>query len=746
MEELIKELRRRAGIFTSLDNREDSDLADMGVDFAAGFVPGVGQALSARDFERARREGDVLGMGLSTLGMIPVAGGVPRTIMMAAKKGGKKGKKAVGTVFDNVTDYNEALRMALRGDHLKRTPEGKYVGAPADVDSPQKLARNRTNALRRVEQGAFNANWYDRARDAASEVSGGNDEMAASMFARGGAAYSPQATPEVEVGALLRQHNAKVLRGEDAVPRTGSQARNVGRAYSDRADGGYDIDPSVVRLGRKTGPYADAKDPTIPTESLYKTANDIWHGRVMGYGEDFDRGFTPQEHGFLTGENLVLANSAQQRSFGEGVLPEGYEWTPRSAQAATWGSARLDTYRGEYEKKLAKYDKDYKAKLAKALRAGKKEPAYRPPAPPAEKDLMARASYGIDSALPRYTANDTFEFVTGENTGHLAGLNRADEATRSSYTDAMGEAYLRPPAGSMRDPIYDSFQMYQREALPTQGTYMNSAGELERNPGFTTRPLVSLQSSDLGKTASGKPRRGGPEMVPEDTRAMRYAGALRGLVTGQEATGFNKFTPANSSMKATEKTGARYTANTPEELEAARKAFEAQGLDVVQVGDALHIGKFPDDAGNVIDPKELQKRVKAAQQGLSGDTVAGRWETGLEVIPWTQQQGTGQTTRAILDRLVDNPDYAVKDAAKRIDAGRLRSAMKPMNEIDRALAAEKNLPIREDLMKLREMLADVGLEGVIEYVKKTGGVALPAIAAVPTLSSLLSQPDDREQL
>lgn len=727
---VIDELRRRAGIFASLDNREDADLADMGVDIAAGFVPGVGQALSARDFERARREGDVLGMGLSTLGMVPVAGGIPRTVMMAAKKGGKKAKQAVGTVFDGVTDYDQALQMALRGKHLKRTPEGKYVGAPADVDSPQKLSRNRQAALGKVEEGAFNADWYDRARNTATEVSGGDAPMAA-MFARGGAAYSPQATPEVEVGALLRQHNAKVLRGEDAVPRTGSQARNVARAYSENATGGYNIDPSAIRLGKKTGPYADAKDATIPSESLYKTANDIWHGRVMGYGENFSRGFTPQEHGFLTGENLLLANTAQRKGFGKDVLPEGYEWTPRSAQAATWGAQRLEKYKG-----------DYASAVKKALREGK-----RPPKAPGEKELVARASYGIDSAVPRYTANDTFEFVTGENTGHLAGLNRADEATRTAYTDAMGEAYLRTPSGAMRDPIYDSFQMYQREALPTQGTYLNSQGVLERNPGFTARPLVSLRSSDLGTTASGKPKRGGPEMVPEDTRAVRYAAALRGLTTGQEATGYNKFTPANASMKATEKTGARYTAKSADELEVARKAFEAQGLDVVQVGDALHVGKFPDDAGNVaFDAKELQKRVKEAGKGLSGEATAGRFESGIEKIPWTKEQGTGETTRAVLERLVDNPDYAVKDAAKRIDAGRLRDAMKPMNEIDRALAAEKNLPLREDLMKLREMLADVGLEGVIDYVKKTGGVALPAIAAVPTLASLLEQPSDREQL
>lgn len=726
----IDELRRRAEIFTSLDNRDEADLLDMGVDIGAGFLPGFGTALSARDFERARREGDVLGMGLSTLGMVPIVGGVPRTVMMAAKKTGKKGKKAVGAVFDNVTNYDEALRMALRGDHLKRTPEGKYVGAPPDVDSPQKLSRNRQAALNKVEEGAFNADWYDRARNTATEAAGGDAPMSA-MFARGGAAYSPQATPEVEIGALLRQHNAKVLRGEDVVPRTGSQARNVARAYTENATGGYNIDPSAVRLGKKTGPYADAKDPTIPSESLYKTANDIWHGRVMGYGENFSRGFTPQEHGFLTGENLVLANTAQRKGFGKGTLPEGYEWTPRSAQAATWGAQRLEKYKG-----------DYASAVKKALREGKRAPKAA-----SEDELVARASYGIDSAVPRYTANDTFEFVTGENTGHLAGLNRADEATRTAYTDAMGEAYLRTPSGAMRDPIYDSFQMYQRETLPTQGTYVNSQGVLERNPGFTARPLVSLRSSDLGTTASGKPKRGGPEMVPEDVRAMRYAAALRGLTTGQEATGFNKFTPSNASMKGVEKTGARYTSKNADELEAARKAFEAQGLDVVQVGDGLHIGKFPDDAGNApFDAKELQKRVKAASQGLSGKTVAGRWESGLETIPWTKEQGTGQTTRAILERLYDNPDYAVKDAAKRIDAGRLRDTMKPMNEIDRALAAEKNMPLREDLIKLREMLSEVGLEGVLDYVKKTGGVALPAVAAVPTLASLLSQPDDPEQL
>lgn len=738
---MIDELRRRAQKFVSLDSPQDMSIGETVADLALGFVPIVGTAQAGRDYERARRDNDTLGMVLSAAAGIPVVGGIAKTANKA-----RKAKKAVGTVFDSVTDYDEAMKMALRGDHLKRTPEGKYVGAPADVDSPQKLARNRAAALRKVEEGAFNADWYDRARATGDEVAGGDPAMS-SMFARGGAAYSPQATPEVEVGALIRQHNAKVLRGEDAVPRTGSQSRNVARAYTENATGGYDIDPSKVKLGKKTGPYADAKDPTIPSESLYKTANDIWHGRVMGYGEDFSRGFTPQEHGFLTGENLVLANEAQKRGFGAGTLPEGYQWTPRSAQAATWGRQRVESYSKEYDKKLKKYDKEYKEKLSKALRAGKKEPKYNPPAAPAEDVLLNRASYGIDSAVPRYTANDTFEFVTGENTGHLAGLNRADEATRTAYTDAMGDAYLRTPDGRMRDPIYDSFQMYQREALPTQGTYINSAGNLEKNPGITTRPLVSVQPSDLGVTASGKPRRGGAQMSPEDQRAIRYATALRGLLTAQESTGYNKFTPANSSMKLSEKTGVRVTAPDAAELEKARAVYESKGLNVVQVGDALHVGSFDGLAG-----KEIQNRAKAAAKemssaGVKTEATPGRWETGLEKVPWTKEQGTGQTTRAIIEKLFDDPAYAVKDAAKRIDAGRLRDTMQSMNDIDRALAAEKNLPFREDLERLREMVKNVGIEGVRDYVKKTGGVGLPAlVAAVPSLAYLLEQPGDPEQL
>lgn len=85
MSDIIAALRNRARNFVSLDAPQDSDLVDVGVDIGAGFAPGIGTALSARDFERARREGDRLGMVLSAAGMVPVAGGAARAANKARK-------------------------------------------------------------------------------------------------------------------------------------------------------------------------------------------------------------------------------------------------------------------------------------------------------------------------------------------------------------------------------------------------------------------------------------------------------------------------------------------------------------------------------------------------------------------------------------------------------------------------------------------------------------------------------------
>jgi hypothetical protein len=91
---LIAALRDRARKFVSLDTPEDADLGDMAIDIATGFLPVVGTAQAGRDFERARRDKDKLGMALASLGAVPVVGGVANAANKA-RKGGKAAEEAV---------------------------------------------------------------------------------------------------------------------------------------------------------------------------------------------------------------------------------------------------------------------------------------------------------------------------------------------------------------------------------------------------------------------------------------------------------------------------------------------------------------------------------------------------------------------------------------------------------------------------------------------------------------------------
>lgn len=117
-QDLINALRDRARKFVSLDNPEDGDLGDLAIDIGAGFLPVVGTATSGRDFERARREGDKLGMVLSAAGMVPVVGGVAGAANKARKgaEGLTAAEKAWMTRMEKVArnkgvQHREAMRQ-----------------------------------------------------------------------------------------------------------------------------------------------------------------------------------------------------------------------------------------------------------------------------------------------------------------------------------------------------------------------------------------------------------------------------------------------------------------------------------------------------------------------------------------------------------------------------------------------------------------------------------------------------------
>ena len=106
--------------YTSLNNPQDQTLGETVGDIGLGFVPGIGQAQAARDFERSRRDNDWLGMGLSAAGVLPIVGGIPEAI----NKGRKVSRAAkLAEQLENIAPHETAQFKAWSNNNPLITSE-----------------------------------------------------------------------------------------------------------------------------------------------------------------------------------------------------------------------------------------------------------------------------------------------------------------------------------------------------------------------------------------------------------------------------------------------------------------------------------------------------------------------------------------------------------------------------------------------------------------------------------------------
>jgi hypothetical protein len=90
-----------------------------------GFAPGIGTAQGIRDFERARRDDDTLGMVLGGVGAIPFVGGIAKT-GKAVAKAAKKSADAL--------DMSQAARMQRAAEQGFDTNNIAYRGLAHEYD------------------------------------------------------------------------------------------------------------------------------------------------------------------------------------------------------------------------------------------------------------------------------------------------------------------------------------------------------------------------------------------------------------------------------------------------------------------------------------------------------------------------------------------------------------------------------------------------------------------------------------
>lgn len=647
----------------------------------------------------------------------------PEVVPNALSTGGTRRKGALNDAFASASNYDEALKLAQQGVHLRQGPDGQYVGAPRDiagdgslqVDSPEKLEEMRGRYDDHMRTGGgYGADWYDRARQSLADISD-SPEMA-SFASRASSAYSPQATPDTEWNNFINQHNAKMVRGEDFKPMTVRQMENVASGYGDgigQNSGQYYFQPENVKLGKKTGAYSDAKDPGIDRSGKFKSANDLWHGRVTGYsqagGGNFNRAFTPAEHGLLTGENLL----ATQRAIEAGILPPGAG--VEAMQAALWVEGRIRAYTAEQTARF--------------------EAGLRPNLPTLE-EARQYAGTGIVEGINRSTGALSREFTPGGGLGELENVGR-DPALNAQFSAAMGAV------GGPKNDVFSALQMYQNPTTQSLGFWNDPVEGLQINPAFTDRPLVGTMPETI-TLRNGNVVRAGPAMSPFGKQAMEVAGRLHGYENMQHGVGANMFIPRNSSHRAQQVNGLRVTGGDPATIaEAAR----LRGLDAVDVGDAVLLTSFTGGQTN----KQIQQSGNMLADELGVNVSPGRFdanyvESGLSSYVDDQitptPQGQGIATQQLLDETARIPQFD-----QRMDATNYAQNVAARNLIRQETAAAGGGALRPDAERARALLAQGGVGALREYVKRFGLEGLPAWVGPLVVGGAvtLSQADQDQQ-
>jgi len=145
----------------NIQNREKINISPETAEMVAGFHPILGPALSAKDFSQSYEDKNLVGMGLASLGMVPMFGGVVKPIskiLRAAPSGSdilNTFKTSRGSVYahhaDNTTTRNRSGAMHRDTTEGMQPRSGKTIFVdPKDVNTVGSLFQNTDMATKVV--------------------------------------------------------------------------------------------------------------------------------------------------------------------------------------------------------------------------------------------------------------------------------------------------------------------------------------------------------------------------------------------------------------------------------------------------------------------------------------------------------------------------------------------------------------------------------------------------------------------
>lgn len=567
------------------------------------------------------------------------------------------------------------IEGAKAGAHLKRREEGKYVGAPEWVDSPQKLSALRKELDRLIDEGEAGQGWYDAGRSAVKEITG-NDKRANKITANTLGITSSQATPDQNLGYTVQGLGTRAITGEvPPVVRFG----HMSKAIEDQIKTGGE---SRKGLGAKTGVFADTLNPDMEGK-FHGSTNDIWHARAFKKDDKWSGTPTKQEHAFMDGETALAMLRANAAREAEGATP----LTMPNVQERIWAGKQIEAL----------------------IRDG-----YTP-------DEAAQKALGrsFQDYLDKYTLSATHEFMPGGPTGHLAGMSSLDKALGSFY-DSPATTWATAPGG--RDAIYSSMDLMPvRPTAKMQGAWEDPVKGFQTNRGEVARPLVPLGEGE------GKSR----AMTPVARSAVEGAEALRAYLSAQSGAATHRLSPGQAgASRAVDVPMARGL--TEAEMIELSGAMKERGYNVSDRGKGVTVmdfgfGKGPEDLrGDFPGIRSDVRRILPESGEPSRRVFEGTYQDMDFSTP-----GSGTATRQMLEKMDAVPEFGRRAMGQ---SPMVMERAAAMRDRDALLSQEYKLPLREDIQLARDIFSKEGLQGLREALARGAVLPSAAVAIVGTMA------------
>lgn len=423
---------------------------------------------------------------LQKAGLINTPAGVAGDMQMYAED--PESRNAInyaGTAVGSVPIVGLGAKQALKtlGSKVKDRrvgTTGQYVGAPAGMDSPQKLGNMRNSYQQKATDGMGGREWYHDS----SEFIGGvtPDPSRAQQLADTLGVTSSGTNVDTNLGFAIKGINQNA----SGLPvQTGRFPNQMSPTIEDILSG------NRPALGPKRQPFADNLSVEWNPDLSDRPVHDIWQGRAMGYsqpnGKPWDGGFSPQQHQFMDRQTQMVSDRMNKTQVG------GFDdWDNLRTQAAAWTGEKLS----------------------------------------AGDILPNEAARHYGSFAPKYRANATYEAAPAQGIGHMEGFaNLPDDVKRAytnaaPWTDQQGMDILYRDAGLLQEPTQESLGFFTPQ----------STGVPEFNPANTANPLVNMDGP-TGNRAVAPESRGLLDGV-ERTRAFfdgQNGGAWNKAIPGNSA-------------------------------------------------------------------------------------------------------------------------------------------------------------------------------------------------------------------